>query len=346
VRWQNPKGVPTPLWTARPISAPPTSHESGVTAAALQDAITRSFVIRISAFVILLASTLTLPSLQAGSSANYTLSPEALDHGGQRGTSTNYTLNPSNMPGAHGTSAAYTLRTGFAGQLADAIATAIDITASPLTVNEGSTRQLSATLIFDDLSSQPLAATSITWSVQSGPLASISTSGLATAAAVYQDTAAIAQGTYQSLTDTVTLTILNTQPDNFGTYAADAINDIWQVQYFGLPPNANAAPSADPDFDGQNNLFEFTAGIVPTNANSFFRIEASAVPGQPSQKSVIFSPRFNDRTYTVQTSLTLLAPSWLPLTTFTTSDAATVRTVTDTSATGERKFYRVDITRP
>ncbi len=51
----------------------------------------------------------------------------------------------------------------------------------------------------------------------------------------------------------------------------------------------------------------------------------------------------------MQTSLTLITPSWLPLTTFTTfttSDAATVRTVTDTSATGARKFYRVDITRP
>jgi len=285
-------------------------------------------------------------SVRAGSSANYTLAPEALDHGGQRGTSTNYTLNPSAMPGGHGTSAAYTLRTGFAGQLADAIATAIEIAASPLTVNEGSTRQLSGTLIFDDLSTQPLAATSITWSVQSGPLVSISTSGLVTAATVYQDTAAIAQGTYQSLNDTVTLTVLNTLPDNFGTYAADAIDDDWQVQYFGLPPNANAAPGADPDFDGQSNLFEFTAGIVPTNAASFFRIEAAAVPDQPTQKNVVFSPRFNDRTYNVQTSLTLLAPSWLPLTTFTTSDTATVRTVTDTSATGARKFYRVEITKP
>lgn len=305
-----------------------------------------SLVIRISLFVILLASTLPLPSLQAGSSANYTLAPEALDHGGQRGTSTNYTLNPSAMPGGHGTSAAYTLRTGFVGQLADAIATALELNATPLTVNESATRQLSGTLIFDDLSTQPLDATSITWSVQSGPLSGISTNGLATAAAVYQDSAAIAQGTYQSLTDTITLTVLNTLPDNFGSYAADGIHDDWQVQYFGLPPNSNAAPTFDPDFDGQNNLFEFTAGIVPTNANSYFRIEAASVPGQPNQKRIIFSPRFNDRTYTVQTGTTLLAPSWLPLTTFTTSDAATVRTVTDTSATGARKFYRVEITRP
>lgn len=305
-----------------------------------------SFALRASSLVILLAITLTLQTAQAGSSTNYTLAPEALNHGGQRGTSTNYTLTPSAMPGAHSTSAAYTLRSGFAGQLADAIATAIELTSSPLAVNEGSTRQLSATLIFDDLSTQPLAASSVTWSVQSGPLASISTSGLATAATVYQDTAAIAQGTYQSLTDTITLTVLNPLLDNFGSYAADAIEDDWQVLYFGLPPNASAAPAADPDFDGQNNLFEFTAGIVPINAQSYFRIEAASVPGQPSQKNVIFSPRFNDRTYTVQTGTTLLSPNWLPLTTFTTSDDASVRTVTDTSAAGSRKFYRVDITRP
>jgi hypothetical protein len=306
-----------------------------------------SFVIRISSFVILLASTLTLPSLQAGSSANYTLAPEAIDHGGQRGTSTNYTLNPSAMPGGHGISAAYTLRSGFAGQLADAIATSIELSASPLTVNESGTRQLSGTLIFDDLSTQPLDATSITWSVQSGPLAGISSHGLTTAATVYQDSAAVAQGTYQSLTDTITLTVLNTLPDNFGTYAADGINDDWQVQYFGQPPNANAAPTVDPDFDGQNNLFEFTAGIVPTNANSYFRIEAASVPGQPSQKRIVISPVVAGRTYTVKASPTLGAGAvWNDLTGSSTSDNGTIRTITDLSATGLRKFYRVEIVGP
>jgi len=289
---------------------------------------------------------LVASSLQAGSSNNYTLAPEAIDHGGQRGTSANYTLNSSAMPGGQGTSAAYTLRSGFAGQLADAIATTLELSASPLTVNEGSTRQLAATLIFDDLSTQSLAASSITWSVQSGPLAGISTSGLATAAPVYQNSAAIAQGTYQSFTDTITLTVLNTLPDNFGAYAADGIDDDWQVQYFGLPPNANAAPSADPDFDGQNNFMEFMAGLMPTNASSFFQLAITSVPGQPNQRRIIFSPRFENRTYTVQTSLTLVSSSWQPLTTTTISDVATVRTVTDTQATEPRKFYRVQITRP
>lgn len=282
----------------------------------------------------------------AGTSTNYTLDPSAINHGGLRGTSSNYTLDPSTMPGSYGLSSSYTDRTGFAGQLADAIATAIELTASPLTLAEGSTRQISATLIFDDLSTQALATTSVSWNIQTGPLSSLSSSGLATAAVVYQDSPAVIQGSYQNLTDTLSLTVLNTQPDNFGAYAADGIDDDWQVLHFNLPPNPLAGPGADPDGDGQSNLFEFTAGLIPTSATSTFFIQAQPVLGQPGQMRVIFSPRFAGRSYTVQTSATLLAPSWLPLTTFTTSDVGTVRTVTDTSATGSRKFYRVQITRP
>lgn len=281
----------------------------------------------------------------AGTSASYTLAPDTLDNGGLRGTSSNYTLNPSATPGNHGISPAYTLRTGFAGQLADVIATAIDITASPLTVNEGSTRQLGGALLFDDLSTIPLLGTDITWSVQSGPITSIGSNGLATAATVYQDTSAIVQGTYQSLAATLTLTVLNSLPDNFSTYAADGIDDDWQVQYFGLN-NPNAAPTVDPDFDRQNNLFEFVAGGIPTSNASHFVIGITSIPGQPNQKSIIFTPRLAGRTYIVQTSTTLLAPSWSPLTSFTIADNGTTRTITDTSANGARKFYRVEISKP
>jgi hypothetical protein len=163
---------------------------------------------------------------------------------------------------------------------------------------------------------------------------------------VYQGSTAIAQGTYQSLTDTITLTVLNTLPDNFGTYAADGIDDDWQVQYFGLN-NPNAGPTFDPDFDGQNNLFEFTAGILPTNANSYFRMEAASVPGQPSQKRIVISPVVAGRTYTVKASPTLGAGAvWNDLTGSSTSDNGTIRTITDLNATGLRKFYRVEIVGP
>ena len=42
----------------------------------------------------------------------------------------------------------------------------------------------------------------------------------------------------------------------------------------------------------------------------------------------------------------LATPAWLPLTSFTTVDSGTQRTVTDLPATGAAKFHRVEITLP
>ena len=64
------------------------------------------------------------PAVMAGTSANYTLAPDTVDGGGLRGTSANYTVNGPPSPGGAGSSANYTARTGFAGQLIDAVAIA------------------------------------------------------------------------------------------------------------------------------------------------------------------------------------------------------------------------------
>lgn len=65
------------------------------------------------------------------------------------------------------------------------------------------------------------------------------------------------------------------------------------------------------DLDGPNNLFEYTAGLVPTDANSVFRLRLEKVPGQPGQKNGIFSRRFPDRTCTVKAKTGLLtAGGW------------------------------------
>ena len=200
-------------------------------------------------------------------------------------------------------------------------------------------------MIFDDLSTSPLAASSIIWNIQSGPLTSISPSGLATAAIVYQDTPAVVQGSYLTFTDTLTLNILNTLPDNFGNYGGDAIDDAWQVQYFGLN-HTQAGPLADPDADGQNNLLEYTAGVIPIDPNSRFLSGFTEVPGQPGQWSITFSPRLADRTYSIKTSTSLANDSWLSLVGGIIIDNGNERTVTDPNPTQDRKFYRVDITKP
>jgi hypothetical protein len=51
------------------------------------------------------------------------------------------------------------------------------------------------------------------------------------------------------------------------------------MQYFGSTNNPSAAPSADPDGDGQNNLAEFLTGTNPTNSASGLQITSVTAQG-------------------------------------------------------------------
>jgi hypothetical protein len=64
---------------------------------------------------------LTIRVAVAGTSANYTLAPEAVDRGGLTGGSANYTVNSSASPGGAGSSTIYAAYTGYAGQLFETI---------------------------------------------------------------------------------------------------------------------------------------------------------------------------------------------------------------------------------
>lgn len=287
-------------------------------------------------------------SVQAGprSSASYTITTDTADGGGNRATSPSYTNDASagNIAGiSTDVIAAATARSGYIGQLYEV--TGLTLTSASPTVNETTTVQLTASQALDDATFLAVSAASVAWSVQSGPLTGVNTSGVATAGTVYQNTAATAQGVYLGNTGTAGLTVVNTLPDNFGSYAGDGLDDAWQNQYFGLN-NPNAAPLIDPDGDGQDNLFEFTAGLVPTNPLSRFLLRIEPVAGEPARKRLVFSPRWTDRTYQVVTSTTMEAAVWSALTGGIVSDNGTERTVTDTAATEPRKFYRVEITKP
>lgn len=206
----------------------------------------------------------------------------SIQSSGLRATSADYTADFSSTPGLAHSSAEYTARTGFSGQLYDA--TALDVEATPLTLNETSTRQLSADLLFDDDTREPLLANTITWSIQSGPLASISTSGLATAAAVYQSSAAIIQAAHSGVTGTLSLTVLETIADNFGPYAGDRLPDAWQVQFLGLN-NPLGGPADDADADGFTNLLEFAFGTDPLTSSTDSLAHAAGLitlRGQPT----------------------------------------------------------------
>lgn len=297
----------------------------------------------------IVGSLLILPIALAAprTSTHYTLSSETANAGGNRATSSAYTHDGNVGDTVAGfstdTAPATIAKHGYLGQLTEG--TALQLAAAPTTVDETATRQLTAVHVLDDATANAIPATSITWSVQSGPLLSINPSGLATTATVYQDTLAVAQGSFAGLTGSLNLAVVNTIADNFGAYAADGLDDDWQVTYFGLN-NPDAAPLLDPDSDGHNNRFEFVAGLVPTDALSVFRWRIERVPGQPSSTQLIFSPVVGGRSYVVKFRPGLTTGSWLPLTGTTETDNGNERTVTDPNVTGPTKFYQVEIVKP
>ena len=278
-------------------------------------------------------------------SANYSILTDTLDAAGTRTTSTRYTNagSASSIAGISTIAApAETAKTGYMGQLFEV--TGLVLNSAALDVNEAGTLQLAAWQLLDDATFLAVDASAVSWGTVSGPITGVSANGLATSGLVFQNTSATVQGTFGGFTGSLNFTVLDSIPDNFGTYAGDGLGDDWQVQYFGQN-NPLAAPARDPDGDGQSNLFEFTAGLIPTDPASAFHLRIAPVPGQSSQKKVIFSPRLDGRTYIVQSRLTL-SGAWQPLVTSTQSDNGTERTVTDLDSTGTTKFYRVEITRP
>jgi hypothetical protein len=104
--------------------------------------------------------------------------------------------------------------------------------------------------------------TDLNWSVVSGPLASISASGLATAANVYQNRASTVQGSYPGVNGTLGLSVVNVGTDDLGLYASDSLPDGWQVQYFGLS-GPSSGPTLEPDFAGLQNRLEYALNLSP-----------------------------------------------------------------------------------
>lgn len=245
--------------------------------------------------------------------------------------------------GASQVSGSLDLKGGYTGQLYDPVA--VRINASPETVGEGATRQLGAHATMDDATALGLDPAELAWTVVSGPIATIGTSGLANAALVYQDTDATVRGSWLSLDGDLTLTVINLDPDNFGLYAGDGIDDDWQVAFFG-EDNPDAAPGEDPDFDGDDNLFESLALTDPVDAGSFFRTRLRPTPGQPGKVDVVFSPLAASRNYVVMSAPDPDPTSFVPLAGSTTVDAGVERTVTDNDTSPNRRFYKVEISKP
>jgi len=296
----------------------------------------------------LMPSLACVTNLHAGSrtGGNYTVPADTVDSGGLRATSTAYT-NDGTAGIVLGISTAPTqimVRSGYVAQLGDVAGLALS--ASQSAVIEDTTIQLSASEVLDDNTSNPVSTGSVAWTVQNGPLAGISGGGLATAGNVIQNTLATVGGSRLGFQATFTLTVLNTGSDDFGSYAGDGLPDDWQVQWFGTD-NPLAAPTADADGTGQNNLFKWVAGLNPLDGSRFAVSTLPApVPGQPGKMWFSVSPVVAGRTYSPQFNDTLLPGNWQPLAGYLQADYGTTRVFTDIAAPGDHRFYRVVITLP
>ncbi len=302
---------------------------------------TRNWLCAAAAVALITCSVVATPR----TSSSYSITAEVADIGGTRSSSANYTNDGSAGPVSGVSTVAapvQTAKSGYVAQLYDVSGLLLN-SATP-DVNETDTLQFAAWQLLDDATLLATDENAVTWNIVSGPLIEISASGLATTDAVSQITSASVSGTFGGFTGSLNFTVLDTIPDNFGAYAGDGLGDDWQVQFFG-ENNPLAAPALDPDGDGADNNFEFTAGLIPNDPASTFQMRLAPVPGQPVRRRIIFSPRLDGRTYTVQSRLTL-GDAWQPLGSSTQSDVGSERTVTDLSAGGARKFYRVEITAP
>ena len=93
-----------------------------------------------------------------------------------------------------------------------------------------------------------------------------------------------------------------------------AVTTRWRTNHFNPAQLANpaiSADNADPDWDGQSNAQERTAGTHPLDPESYLRLEASAVPGGPA---ALHFKTIANKSYTVQFRATSDAGPWQNLT--------------------------------
>jgi hypothetical protein len=286
----------------------------------------------------LLALLATTPAVAERAGGVFTVPAESVDAGGSRATGGVFQVDQSlGGIGDIATSASFVSRGGYPGQLTEPTNVVINAPAGT-NLNESSTLPLNVLIANNDGTVSPSGAA---WSVASGPLLSVNTTGLVTAGAVYANTGAVVQAVAGGFTATRGLLVLNTNPDNFGLYAGDNVDDAWQVQFFGTN-SPKGLGSADPDGDGQFNAFEFLALTSPLSLTSRFDVAVSYL--NATQRLLTFQPRQTNRLYQVEQSVSLLA--WSNLVAATTNDAGVVRNVTDLNATSPHKSYRVRLSLP
>lgn len=293
------------------------------------------------AFLLLLIP--TLACAESRTSSNYTLIQETTtDSYGQRSSSPNYTLDDSGNGGNVSSSTNYTHRDGFAGQLLDPAS--ISVTPFVSTVPEESSTQLTTDLTYDDGTIE--ADITPTYTSQSELSATVSSSGLVQTQPIVGNTSVIIQAEHLGLTSSANFIITNDDPDNFLAYGSDGLPDNWQVSNFGLPPNADAAPTENPDGDNWDNFSEYLTGFDPNDPTSALCFEITEVASEvtfeltkmiPGTRYLIFTSNDLAQNNPWATAIETTVPEEVPNVQ---QEKAEIEIPTPT---GEKQFFRLEV---
>lgn len=117
----------------------------------------------------------------------------------------------------------------------------------------------------------------------------------------------------------------------------DRMADSWENAH-GLTVGVNDA-DGDPDGDGMKNVDEYTAGTHPNDAQSYLKIEtAGAISGGGAILRFI---AVSNKTYTIQFTSDLEAPTWTGLTNITAVNANRTITLTNRAPAVPDRYYRL-----
>jgi len=122
-------------------------------------------------------------------------------------------------------------------------------------------------------------------------------------------------------------------------YNFDGLDDAFQRTYFPLFTAPNAAPTADPDGDGMNNLAEYIAGTNPTNAASVFKLLS---PTNSPAGTAVRWLSVAGKSYQVLSRTNLLTGSWRTNGTAVTATGTNTQYL-DAGGTNGVRFYRVQV---
>lgn len=245
---------------------------------------------------------------QSRSSASYRVESEAVSAGVSEGSSLTYegTSGAGLPPPTEQKSPAYEATPDLSGQLSVPLGFAL---AGPAQVAEGETAQYYPAVALDDGTFQSLGFEGASFTLlTSSSHAQLSTGGLLTTTFLPQPetlTIQVDQGPAQA---TRQITVLDSLKDNFGPYAGDGLDDVWQFHWFGSNDVSGVA-TADADGDGFDNAYENLTGTSPVDRSSAFRVTLQRAPAEGGL-SLQLPSLLAGRRYRLQTSATL-TPPWL-----------------------------------